>query len=123
MRVIGLVGDDGLRSSGTASSEVDRKTQKRQEAEARQRLSERKKPLVKQLTALERDLATLNSEKTTLDAQLADEAIYSAERKTELQTALKRQGEVSARLAEQEEAWLLVHMEIEALEAELGQAG
>ena len=43
--------------------------------------------------------------------------------KTELQTALKRQGEVSARLAEQEEAWLLVHMEIEALEAELGQAG
>ena len=78
---------------------------------------------MKQLTALERDLATLNSEKTTLDAQLADEAIYSAERKTELQTALKRQGEVSARLAEQEEAWLLVHMEIEALEAELGQAG
>ena len=115
--------DAAPRSSGTASSEVDRKTQKRQEAEARQRLSERKKPLVKQLTALERDLATLNSEKTTLDAQLADEAIYSAERKTELQTALKRQGEVSARLAEQEEAWLLVHMEIEALEAELGQAG
>ena len=79
--------------------------------------------LILQLTALERDLATLNSEKTTLDAQLADEAIYSAERKTELQTALKRQGEVSTRLAEQEEAWLLVHMEIEALEAELGQAG
>ena len=95
---------------------MDRKTQKRQEAEARQRLSEQKKPLLKRLTALERELTPLNAEKAALDAQLADEAIYSAERKSEMQAALKRQGEVSARLAELEEDWLMVQMEIEALE-------
>ena len=109
--------DAAPRSTGAATgSEVDRKTQKRQEAEARQRLSEQKKPLLKRLTALERELTPLNAEKAALDAQLADEAIYSAERKSEMQAALKRQGEVSARLAELEEDWLMVQMEIEALE-------
>lgn len=108
--------DAAPRASAAGGAEVDRKTQKRQEAEARQRLSEQKKPLLKRLTALERELTPLNAEKAALDAQLADEAIYSAERKSEMQAALKRQGEVSARLAELEEDWLMVQMEIEALE-------
>ena len=67
------------------------------------------------LTALER-AHPAERRKAALDAQLADEAIYSAERKSEMQAALKRQGEVGARLAELEEDWLMVQMEIEALE-------
>ena len=41
--------------------------------------------------------------------------MYQPEQKTQLQQALKRQGEVSAALAEVEEQWLMVQMELEAL--------
>ena len=75
-----------------AARKWDRKTQKRQEAEACQRLSEQKKPLLKRLTALERELTPLNAEKPRWTRNWADEAIYSAERKSEMQAALKRQG-------------------------------
>lgn len=94
---------------------VDRKAQKRLEAEARQRLSAQRKPLEKQLAQYEKTLTALQAEKGTLDTLLADEAMYQPEQKTQLQQALKRQGEVSAALAEVEEQWLMVQMELEAL--------
>ena len=94
---------------------VDRKAQKRLEAEARQRLSAQRKPLEKQLAQYEKTLTALQAEKSTLDTLLADEAMYQPEQKTQLQQALKRQGEVSAALAEAEEQWLMVQMELEAL--------
>ena len=107
---------DAVAPSAGDAQEIDRKAQKRQEAEARQRLSQLKKPLQKQMDKLEKELNALSAEKEALDAQLADEAMYAPERKTELQAALKRQGEVVARLAEVEEGWLEVQMELEALE-------
>ncbi len=99
------------------AQDVDRKAQKRQEAEARQRLSQQKKPLQKQMDKLEKEMAMLTAEKAALDAQLADETLYAPERKGELQAALKRQGEIVTRLAEVEENWLEVQMELEALDA------
>ena len=103
-----------LADSGNAPM-VDRKAQKRLEAEARQRLSAQRKPLEKQLAQYEKTLTALQAEKGTLDTLLADEAMYQPEQKTQLQQALKRQGEVSAALAEVEEQWLMVQMELEAL--------
>lgn len=94
---------------------VDRKAQKRLEAEARQRLSAQRKPLEKQLAQYEKTLTALQAEKGTLDTLLADGAMYQPEQKNQLQQALKRQGEVSAALAEVEEQWLMVQMELEAL--------
>lgn len=102
-------------ADGSNTPVVDRKAQKRLEAEARQRLSAQRKPLEKQLAQYEKTLTALQAEKSTLDTLLADEAMYQPEQKTQLQQALKRQGEVSAALAEAEEQWLMVQMELEAL--------
>ncbi len=51
-------------------------------------------------------LAELEQEKQRLDAILADSATYDESNKTLLTDSLKRQGEVMARLAEVESAWL-----------------
>ena len=97
-------------ADGSNTPVVDRKAQKRLEAEARQRLSAQRKPLEKQLAQYEKTLTALQAEKSTLDTLLADEAMYQPEQKTQLQQALKRQGEVSAALAEAEEQWLMVQL-------------
>lgn len=99
-----------------AGSELDRKAQKRQEAENRQRLSVVKKPLLAKLKKVDSELETLNAEKTQLDQQLSEEGLYEASQRDQLAQTLKRQGEVSRRLAELEEAWLEIQTELEALE-------
>ena len=98
-----------------AASPTDRKQQKREEAEARQRLSQQKKPLQKQLAALEKKMDTFNVERVKVEQQLSDEALYLLERKADLQAALKRQGDIIAALAEAEGAWLELHMALEAM--------
>ena len=98
-----------------ATSPTDRKQQKREEAEARQRLSQQKKPLQKQLAALEKKMDTFNVERVKVEQQLSDEALYLLERKADLQAALKRQGDIIAALAEAEGAWLELHMALEAM--------
>jgi len=97
--------------------EVDRKTQKRQEAESRQRKSAQKKPLLSRLGKLEQELDRLHAEKAILDALIADESMYGADKRNELAAAIKRQGELATRLEQVEEDWLAVQSDIEAIDA------
>ena len=93
---------------------VDRKAQKRTEAEARQRLAEARRPLEKRLAAIERELGPLQREKTELETWLASTEAYDEANKTQLQERVKRQGEVATRIATLEEDWLWVQAELDS---------
>jgi ATP-binding cassette subfamily F protein 3 len=98
---------------------VDRKAQKRAEAEARQRLSQLRKPLEKELAQVETRLTKLNEEKAQLDAELAGEAIYAADAKDRLKDTVRRQADVEIQLGEVEARWLALHEQLEALLADV----
>ncbi|MGN6319290.1 ATP-binding cassette domain-containing protein [Trinickia sp.] len=100
---------DGELSAG------NRKDQRRQEAEARQKLSQLKKPLQTRIAKLEKEMDALNAEKATLDAFVADNASYEPAMKAKLTEALKRQAEVHARLEALEANWLDAQEELEQI--------
>ncbi|WP_028535325.1 ATP-binding cassette domain-containing protein [Paludibacterium yongneupense] len=106
----------GKPSSGDAQG-VNRKEQKRLEAETRQRLARARKPLEQQLARLDKELAALGEEKAVLDAFLSSGEAYAAENRARLADSVRQQGEVASRLAQAEERWLEVQEQIEALDA------
>jgi ATP-binding cassette subfamily F protein 3 len=106
-------------ATGDAGRGPDRKAQKRAQAEARQRLADAKKPFEKRIAAIERELASLQPEKETLDAWLATGEAYDDAMRPELAERSKRLGEVAARIAQLEEDWLWASA---AMDAEVNRA-
>ncbi len=102
-----------------ASSEerIDRKAERRQEAEARQKLSAARKPIEKQIAQLEKRIEILSTHKTAVDARLADEAIYAEANKEELKRLLLEQAELAQELEEVEGEWLAQQEVLEGLGA------
>ncbi|XZG68916.1 ATP-binding cassette domain-containing protein [Chitinibacteraceae bacterium HSL-7] len=98
-----------------AAGSGDRKAQKRQEAEARQQLAAQRKPLEKQLLAVEKKLQPLQNEHGALTATLAGTEIYAPERKDELTQLVRREAEIKQQLDALEEEWLTLQEAIEAL--------
>ncbi len=110
----------GAQGAGEAARDGDvsagnRKDQRRQEAEARQKLSHLKKPLQSRIAKLEKEMDALNAEKAALDAFTADAASYESAMKTKLTDALRRQAEVQARLETLEAQWLEAQEELEQI--------
>ena len=87
---------------------TERKARKREEAQARQRLADARKPLLARQSALERDMEARSSqEKDALDAWLASEAAYAEDAQRDmLKERIARQGEVTWQLARLESEWL-----------------
>ena len=113
-------GSEGARTAdGTVATdsadEPDRKTLRRQQAEARQRLSALRKPLEKRLQKVEADMARLETRKHALDTMIADASLYEDTRRQERIDVLAEHGEVSKQLDELEESWLELQGELEAL--------
>jgi ATP-binding cassette subfamily F protein 3 len=110
-----LTGRDREASAGSAdaSAAPDRKAQKRAEAQARQRLSEARKPLQEKIERVEREIDTLANDKRALDDWLATSEAYDEENKDRLIASLARQGDLAWQLARTEAEWLELH---EALE-------
>ncbi|SEA40088.1 ATP-binding cassette domain-containing protein [Paraburkholderia sartisoli] len=106
-------GAGGVESGADAA--VNRKEQRRLEAETRQKLSHLKKPLQSRITKIEKEMDMLNTEKATLDAFVADPSSYEPERKTQLTDAIRRQAEVTTRLETLEAEWLEKHEELEQI--------
>ena len=106
---------DDARVAAESGDEPDRKTLRRQQAEARQRLSALRKPLEKRLQKVEADMARLETRKHTLDTLIADASLYEDARRQERIEVLAEHGDVSKQLAELEEAWLELQGELEAL--------
>ncbi|MBB5457101.1 ATP-binding cassette domain-containing protein [Paraburkholderia sp. Cpub6] len=104
-------------SNGAASSDsnVNRKEQRRLEAETRQKLAHLKKPLQSRIAKIEKEMDALNTEKATLDTFVADPASYEPEQKSKLTEAIRRQADVNARLDTLEAEWLETHEELEQI--------
>ena len=109
-RRAGLSGQPAAKESGG-----DRKEQRRVEAQERQRLAELRKPLQKEIAALEKRMEKLQAEKARLDALLAGEGIYKEDRKAELTDSLRKQAEVTGELEKVEAEWLEKQSALEAV--------
>ena len=97
---------------------IDRREQKRQDAERRQQLAEKRKPLQQQIKKLEQRLEKLHSEQTRLQAELAESSIYEEAHKNRLKTAMLRKAQVDKELADIEGEWLEAQEALEALARE-----
>ncbi|MDO9893542.1 ABC transporter ATP-binding protein [Glaesserella parasuis] len=93
------------------NSAVNRKEQKRQEAELRQQAA----PLRKKLTQLEKELEKLTASLTTLEETLASPEIYDVENKAKLTDTLAKQVATKKQLEEVEMEWLEVQEQLEVL--------
>ena len=88
------------------ASPVDRKAQKREQAAARQRVADARRPIAARQAAIEKEMAGYNREKEQLEAWLAQPDAYAEAMKDELKTNVARQGEVVWQLARLETEWL-----------------
>ena len=91
----------------------ERKGSKKQAADARQQSSTKRKPLEDRLAKLDKELATLNREKSDIETWLGHEGAYAEENKTQLLAFMKRQGEVTEAIAVVEWDWFDVQQKLE----------
>jgi ATP-binding cassette subfamily F protein 3 len=82
------------------------KDQKRVEAEDRQKLAARKKPLENKLKKLEEQIAKRTAQKLVIDERLANPEVYDSANKKELKTLLTDQAYFKKELAELEAQWI-----------------
>jgi len=85
---------------------VDRRGQKRKEAEERQRQSAARKPIESRIKRLEEKMAKLNAQKAQIDARLADPSAYGEGQKEALKTLILDQAYVARELTQLEAEWL-----------------
>jgi ATP-binding cassette, subfamily F, member 3 len=104
--------NSALRNS---SSAVDRKAQKKLEADARQRNAVLRKPVEKKLAKVEKDMAGFTAEMQKVVAALAEESLYLPARAAELKTARAKEAELKSKLDPLEALWLEISDELEAL--------
>lgn len=97
---------------------IDRRTQRRLEAEARQKMATLRRPLEKQITYIEKRMEQQRQRLDELNCLIADPAFYEDAYKQERPERLAEHGELNKSLAELEEQWLALHEQIEQIEAE-----
>ena len=107
---------DATAQNPPGDASTGRRAQKREEAKARQRLAELRKPYQQKLAAMEQEIALLASEKHALEAWLATPDAYIEEAKERLREALVRQGDLAWRLARAESEWLETQTALEELD-------
>ncbi len=96
---------------------VDRRGQKRREAEERQRQAAARKPIESRIKRLEELMAKLNAQKSAIDARLADPAIYGEAHKEALKALILDQAYVARELAQLEAEWLEQQHKLEQVTA------
>src|SRR5690606_15871027 len=97
-------------NNAAAAAPVDRKEQKRLEAEKRQRLA----PIRKQQQAAEQRMEKLQAQLSSMEEQLGDNGLYDAARKDELNKLLQQQGQLKAELEAVEMQWMELSEQLEA---------
>lgn len=94
---------------------IDRKEQKRQEAETRQRLSAQKKPIEARIQRLDALMDKLNTRKLELEQVLADPEIYTEANKETLKFHLYDQAQIARELEQVETEWMVQQEALEAI--------
>jgi len=90
-------------------SNVNRKDQRRLDAEKRQRLQ----PIRNELKRVEKDLEKASQRKLTLEQTLSDSEIYTDTYKDKLKQLLAEQATITQSLAKLEEQWLMLSEQLE----------
>jgi len=85
-------------------------------AERQARIAERR-PLLKELEQIERNMAQWQADKKVCDEQLNDSELYTSADKSALQALLKTQAALTQQLETAEERWLVLHEMLEAIPA------
>jgi ATP-binding cassette subfamily F protein 3 len=104
--------EEALKTAGGQSKperKIDRKEEKRREAEFRQKIAPYKKAVEKHEKAMEKHTAALND----VEASLSDTALYNEENKSTLMQLLDKQTKLKQQLEEEEMAWLDAQEQIE----------
>ncbi len=96
----------GARHEAREEPGQNRKQERKAEAAQRQREAEVRKPFEKKLAAIEAELKKLEPEAAALETWLASSEAYEEAQREQLQVALRRRGEVAARVSQIEEDWL-----------------
>ena len=104
-------------SSANTPQSLDRKDQKRLEAQERQRLSSLRKPLEKRLQKIDAEMSDLQNEKLLIETALADSGIYDANRKEALKQLLDKQVQCKLALEKIESEWLQLQEALEEIQA------
>jgi len=99
-------------ATADAKPAIDRKEQKRIEAEKRQRLA----PIRKQQQAAEKRMEKLQTELADIEEKMGDSELYDASRKDELNTLIQQQGKLKSELEEIEMEWMDLTEQLEAAE-------
>ena len=107
---------DPNNENGENESSQNKKEARQQAAQRRNALNAAQKPLKQKLEKLEKQLEAAQKENTELQNWLASEAAYAPEHKDQLATAVRRNSELTAQIAELEEQWLALHEELETIE-------
>ncbi len=94
---------------------VNRREERRLQAQERARIAELKKPLLKKLALLEKEMAKLSSELKEIDTRIADTDWYTNASPDEVSESLKARGVLASNLEEKEMAWLELSERIEAV--------
>ncbi|MCF2859941.1 ATP-binding cassette domain-containing protein [Pseudoalteromonas sp. SMS1] len=102
-----------------AHSSVNRKEQKRLEAEFRKSIQ----PLKKSIDKLEKSLDKLTNALAEVESQLADNTLYEAENKAKLTELLAQQATLTPELNDVEEALLMALEELEEKESQFAESG
>ncbi|TFW11514.1 ATP-binding cassette domain-containing protein [Massilia arenosa] len=100
-----------------SAAPVDRKEQRRAEAEERQRLSSLRKPLENKIKKLEQKIAERNAQKAGIDEQLGGTDIYEPARKEDLKKLLAEQTVCVKDLELLENEWLELQEQLEQIAA------
>ncbi len=99
-----------------AAEKAERKQKRQDEASSRQERLAKRRPLAREIEQIEKKLSAWSSEKQSLDAQLADPALYTgATSREQLEELHRRAGQLSGDIAQAEERWLELHDSLEAL--------
>jgi len=106
------VSPENTDSTAEAKPTVDRKEQKRLEAEKRQRLA----PIRKQQQAAEKKMEKLQAELADIEETMGDSGLYDSSRKDELNTLIQQQGKLKSELEEIEMEWMDLTEQLEAAE-------
>ncbi len=97
---------------------VDRRAQRRADAEARQRAYAKKRPLAERRAEVEAAMEALGAEKTMLDDWLAQQDSYTEANRATLSERIARQGDVTWQLARLETEWLEIAEAMDRLDSD-----
>lgn len=95
---------------------VNKKEQRQTAAHNRKALNTAQKPFKQKLVKVEQELQQIQDEQAHLQQWLASEVAYTSEHKETLAQTVRRDSELTARLAELEEAWLELQTTLEQIE-------